>query len=109
MSSQTLAILAAMLGDANKSWYGLELSQSAGLRTGTVYPALARLEQAGWLASRWETIDPHVAGRPRRRLYELTGDGRARAQEAIDEHLRQLRVPTDGTMRPRPSLDGAVA
>jgi PadR family transcriptional regulator len=108
MSSQTLAILAAMLSDADRPWYGLELSHSAGLRTGTVYPALARLERAGWLASRWEAIDPHVAGRPRRRLYELTGDGRARAQEAIHEHLRQLRASTHA-MRPRPALNGGVA
>jgi DNA-binding PadR family transcriptional regulator len=41
---------------------------------GTLYKALARLEEAGFLASRWE--DPAAAqGRPRRRLYELTGEG----------------------------------
>jgi DNA-binding PadR family transcriptional regulator len=108
MTSQTLAILAAMLSDAEKPWYGLELARSAGLTTGTVYPALARLEHAGWLASRWEAIDPHVAGRPRRRLYELTPDGRAHGQDAIDEHLRRLQVSTHGTMRPRPALGGAM-
>jgi PadR family transcriptional regulator, regulatory protein PadR len=41
---------------------------------GTLYKALARLEDAGLLTSRWE--DPAAAeGRPRRRLYELTGRG----------------------------------
>jgi DNA-binding PadR family transcriptional regulator len=43
---------------------------------GTLYKALERLERAGLLESRWE--DPDVAvseGRPRRRLYRVTGDG----------------------------------
>src|SRR3712207_5235600 len=41
------------------------------LPTGTVYPALHRLERAGMVRSRWST----EAGR-RRRTYELTGAGR---------------------------------
>ncbi len=43
---------------------------------GTLYKALDRMERAGLLQSRWE--DPRVAadqGRPRRRLYRVTGDG----------------------------------
>ena len=43
---------------------------------GTLYKALGRLDDAGLLVSRWE--DPHAAaaaGRPRRRLYEVTGAG----------------------------------
>ena len=43
---------------------------------GTLYKALARMETAGLLASRWE--DPAVAAeesRPRRRLYSVTGLG----------------------------------
>jgi PadR family transcriptional regulator, regulatory protein PadR len=41
------------------------------LPTGTVYPALHRLERGGLVRSRWIT----VAGR-RRRMYELTAAGR---------------------------------
>lgn len=43
---------------------------------GTLYKALGRMERAGLLESRWE--DPSVAaeeGRPRRRLYRVTGLG----------------------------------
>lgn len=43
---------------------------------GTLYKALGRLADAGLLVSQWE--DPHLAaeeGRPRRRLYEVTGAG----------------------------------
>jgi DNA-binding PadR family transcriptional regulator len=45
---------------------------------GTLYKALARLEQAGAVSSRWE--DSRLAaeeGRPRRRLYRVTGVGRS--------------------------------
>ena len=57
-----------------------EIAAHAEARTltahGTLYKALARMETAGLLASRWE--DPAIAaeeGRPRRRLYHVTGLG----------------------------------
>jgi DNA-binding PadR family transcriptional regulator len=44
---------------------------------GTLYKALGRMEKAGLLASVWEDPDRAVAeGRPRRRLYSITTDGR---------------------------------
>ena len=53
---------------------------------GTLYKALDRMERAGLLESRWE--DPEVAveqGRPRRRLYRVTGNGeRASVRAAQD-------------------------
>ncbi len=53
---------------------------------GTLYKALSRLEELGLLTSRWEDAAA-AEGRPRRRLYELTGQGvhvadRARADRA---------------------------
>ncbi|MEU8349054.1 MULTISPECIES: PadR family transcriptional regulator [Streptomyces] len=42
------------------------------LRTGTIYPALNRLERLGLLRSSWESV-----GERRRRCYELTDAGRA--------------------------------
>ena len=44
---------------------------SLNLPTGTVYPALRRLERAGYVDSTWSTVN----GRERR-TYELTGSGR---------------------------------
>jgi len=93
MTAHTLAILAAILDDPTRPWYGLELCKEAGLKSGTLYPALARLERAGVLMSKWEDVDPRTAGRPRRRLYELTGAGRAIAEGALSSHLARLRVP----------------
>jgi DNA-binding PadR family transcriptional regulator len=43
---------------------------------GTLYKALSRMEASGLLVSRWEDADSAAAeGRPRRRLYEVTGAG----------------------------------
>jgi DNA-binding PadR family transcriptional regulator len=62
---------------------------------GTLYRALARLEQMGLLASRWEDPEtPARENRPGRRLYHLTALGEAavtdvRARE--DEGLKRLR------------------
>ncbi|MFD3946710.1 PadR family transcriptional regulator [Streptomyces sp. NPDC058579] len=41
------------------------------LRTGTIYPALNRLERIGLLSSSWDAV-----GERRRRCYELTDAGR---------------------------------
>lgn len=61
--------------------------------SGTVYPILLRLEQAGWLESEWETADPVLLSRPRRRLYRLTGLGIGRASAALDElGIRDARL-----------------
>lgn len=53
------------------------------LPTGTVYPALRRLERAGWLDGDWSSVD----GR-RRRTYTLTAAGRRTLTERRTEWLR---------------------
>jgi DNA-binding PadR family transcriptional regulator len=56
---------------------------------GTLYKALQRLEETGLLESQWE--DPNIAateGRPRRRLYAVTGAGE-RAVAAWQANHRQ--------------------
>ena len=65
------------LGDPE--FYGFAAAEALGdagggrlLGHGTLYKALARLEKAGLLASKWEEMDPVAAGRPRRRLYWVT-------------------------------------
>jgi DNA-binding PadR family transcriptional regulator len=54
---------------------------------GTLYKALGRLEAAGLLESDWEAPDDAVTGRPRRRLYTLTGA----AQLALAQHRQDSR------------------
>ena len=51
---------------------------------GTLYKALARMEDARLLSSRWEDHEAaEEAGRPRRRLYRITSAGQA----ALAAHL----------------------
>jgi PadR family transcriptional regulator, regulatory protein PadR len=93
LSNQMLRLASAMLEDPEVPSYGLELSKSAGLKTGTIYPALARMERSGWVESRWETERPEDLGRPRRRLYQLTGAGEVALRDAIDEQVRAIQSP----------------
>ncbi len=89
-------------GDATFHGFGLAqtLREKGGARSltahGTLYKALGRLEDLGLLSSRWE--EAAVAGRPRRRLYELTGAGvraaeQARADKAVPRHPRPASQP----------------
>ena len=81
MTLQTLRALNAFVAGSEHELSGADILRTSGLFSGTLYPILMRLEDAGWLRSRWEEIDPSDVGRPRRRFYRLTGVGR-RAYEA---------------------------
>ncbi len=85
LSGRMLTVLKFLLSDLRKPRSGAEIFAVTKVGSGTLYPMLARLEDAGWLTSRWETIDPAEAGRPRRRYYSLTGLGQARAQAVLTE------------------------
>ena len=98
MTMATQLVLRALLADPADELYGSEIGGAAGLMSGTVHPILARLEAAGWVESRWEDVDPQVAGRPARRYYRLTGEGvlQARAE------LARMPRPQPGRLAPRP-------
>jgi PadR family transcriptional regulator PadR len=96
LTLQLLAVLNLMLEAPSADWYGLELAQRIKLKSGTIYPLLARLERVGWLESHEENIDPSTEGRPRRRLYHLTAEG----ERAAHIHLAESREVI-GTARPR--------
>jgi PadR family transcriptional regulator PadR len=83
MSLQTLRVLEAFLENPTDQLSGADVHQRCGIASGTLYPILLRLESAGWFVSRWESIDPSTAGRPRRRLYRLTSTGLKRASEVF--------------------------
>jgi PadR family transcriptional regulator, regulatory protein PadR len=52
------------------------LSDVLRVEEGSLYPALHRMEEAGWIKARWATTDK---GR-RARTYELTATGRKRLE-----------------------------
>lgn len=80
--------------------FGFDLMEVCGLPSGTVYPALRRMERAGLLASAWEDDDEaRAAGRPRRRIYAVTERGR-RALPAAEARLARARARLDGIPAP---------
>ena len=83
MTMQTVLVLQALLKDPGRELYGLEISEETGLLPGTASPILLRLENEGWVTSRWEDIDPSAEKRPKRRYYRLTASGAAQASAAI--------------------------
>jgi PadR family transcriptional regulator PadR len=60
--------------------------------SGTLYPALTRLEDQGWVTGEWEQIDESAAGRPARRYYRLTAAGVEAAKKARDELYASYRL-----------------
>lgn len=63
--------------------FGFDIMDATELPSGTVYPALRRLEAGGLVASAWEEdASSRKAGRPRRRYYQLTRTGREQLVEA---------------------------
>src|SRR5260370_6913608 len=83
ITAQTLAVLMALRDWPREGLSGAQIARTTKLASGTLYPILGRLEQAGWLESQWETDDPHTLGRPRRRFYQITGLGESRARTAV--------------------------
>jgi PadR family transcriptional regulator, regulatory protein PadR len=92
LTSQTLSVLTVLLEDPDRSLHGFELLRRTGVKSGTIYPLLARLERLGWLQSQWEDVDPQTVARPRRRYYMLTDLGRHHARAAIQDSLDRERV-----------------
>lgn len=74
--------------------YGLEVMDRTALSSGTVYPALRRLERARLVEGHWErATEAHTNGRPARRYYQVTAKGRAElalCQEQIRARQRAL-------------------
>jgi len=105
MTLQTRLVLSAMLADPASQYYGLQLCEETGLPSGTIYPILARLEQAGWVDSSWEDPAEHVLeGRPRRRYYRLADEGAAR--EGLARAYHPKKQPRFGIGVLRPDLPG---
>ena len=77
--------------------YGFDIMDRTELPSGTVYPALSRLERDGLLRSHWEDLHKaHGDRRPPRRYYRITPHGE-RALAAALERLQVLKpLPAPG-------------
>jgi PadR family transcriptional regulator PadR len=85
LSHQTLRLLRLFIENPKESLSGSDIWKRTGMLSGTLYPILARLESARWLESRWEELDTSEAGRPRKRLYHITGLGYNKGSRALAE------------------------
>jgi DNA-binding PadR family transcriptional regulator len=88
----TLDVLEALMGP-DEELYGLKIAQNAGRKAGSVYPILARLEEAGWVESSWESEERDERG-PRRRFYRLDPGGLAAARALLIERRGAVRQRT---------------
>src|SRR5437762_81948 len=77
-------VLDVLMQDPSRPRYGFDLAKATGLKSGSLYPLLIRLEEAGWLESFWEE-EADKTSRPRRRYYRLTALGEARASQLLQE------------------------
>ena len=77
------------VADGNR--FGFDIMDATGLTSGTVYPALDKLESLGYLESCWE--DARTARRdkrPPRRYFDLTAAGATALSGAL-ERYKNLR------------------
>ncbi len=98
LSLGTVMVLHAM---ARGCEYGFDIMEETGLTSGTIYPALDRLEGLGLAESQWEEARiAHREKRPARRYYQITWEG----QEALATALERYRslAPVDLKVRAQP-------
>jgi PadR family transcriptional regulator, regulatory protein PadR len=77
--------------------HGFDIMDASGLKSGTVYPILRRLEDAGMLRAKWEAIsDARDAQRPPRRYYQITGAGMKALTDATDRFPGLTRTLAPG-------------
>jgi DNA-binding PadR family transcriptional regulator len=97
LETEILSVALSMRRSGEASFHGFGVAQTmrdhGGSRAltghGTLYKALGRLEEFGLLASRWEDAAA-AEGRPRRRLYELTGEGARLAERALADNASRV-------------------
>jgi PadR family transcriptional regulator PadR len=90
----TLVMQAIAMG----SRYGFGIADRTGLQTGTVYPALRRLETLAFVRSSWENDKTaRREQRPPRRYYELTASG----ADALEQALKRFEALAPLLRRPK--------
>src|SRR3954465_6951587 len=91
LSYGAAAILPAV---ASERRFGFDIMEATGLTSGTVYPALERLESRGFLKSKWEEESAaHAEGRPARRYFTLTASGATALEAALDKYKALRPIP----------------
>lgn len=82
ISRETLLLLEKFVARPALWQYGYELSRETGLKSGTLYPILMRLERYGLMEARWVATEDGV---PPRHTYRLTPHGLEFARSKLAE------------------------
>ena len=83
----TFASAAILNAVSNGYSFGFDIVDVTGMPGGTVYPALRRLEESGYLTSTWEKERvAYAEARPRRKYYDITRAGRDVLAEAVKRY-----------------------
>ncbi len=91
LSITATSVLSAVADGAR---YGFDIIDRTGLPSGTVYPALSRLERDGYVTSVWEDERrAHADGRPARRYYRVTAPGVRALADALSHYHALLPAP----------------
>ena len=99
----TLPTAMVLMAVSQNYRYGFDISDATGLPSGTVYPVLRRLEEAGLLRSRWEAPQSARAEqRPARRYYTVTASGGQAVRDAMDRYPTLERAFDRPTASPEP-------
>lgn len=69
-----MEVALAIMSDPSGRHWGYALMRESGVRSGVLYPILARMLADGWLTDGWEN-PATTGGRPPRRYYEVTDKG----------------------------------
>lgn len=79
--------------------YGFSIMEMTGLPSGTVYPAMRRMEEDQLIRSRWERQEiADREQRPPRKYYQLTSTGKTALETSRKRYpLLQRLVPTGET------------
>lgn len=88
---QTLASTGRIHGYGITSHIQQVSAQLLRLEEGSLYPALHRMEQAGWIKAEWGTTEKNREAR----FYTLTAKGRKQLQEEVESWARL----TEGVQR----------
>ena len=84
--------------------YGFDIIDITGVPGGTVYPALRRLEEAGYLVSKWEKQSiAQAEPRPARKYYDLTREGQQALAEAVKRYRLLEQTRPNKRRAPKPS------
>src|ERR1700756_764246 len=100
MAGETkLSHTAAMILQGNPGGYiyGFSIMEMTGLPSGTVYPAMRRLERDELIRSQWERQSiADAEQRPPRKYYKLTAAGRATLEASRKRYpLLERLIPTE--------------